>query len=172
MQPYKRLGKGATLALFAAGLMATGGVASIGMQAFAQTSTASNTPVAITTQAQDTADTADTGKEAQDENVSLPAGGITETQARAAIGAKYPGVAIQRIELEDNNGTIVYGAKLADKTEVTVDAKTGVVAVEAADQESVEHQDKGGSADANEAPGTETNDGPDGQNEAGETGHN
>ena len=63
-----------------------------------------------------------------------------------------------------DSGAVVYGAKLADKTEVTVDAKTGVVAQEPADQEGVEHQDGASSGkDANEAPGTETNDGPNGQ---------
>lgn len=161
MQPYKRLNKG-TLALLLAGALATGGVASIGMQAFAQTSTASNTQATITNPAQDTAETG--GKDAKDENAVLPTGGISETQARAAITVKYPGVAIQHIELEDNNGTVVYGAKLADKTEVTVDATTGVVAQEPADQEGVEHQDGVNSGkDVNEAPGTETNDGPDEQ---------
>jgi HSP20 family molecular chaperone IbpA len=155
MQPYKRLGKGATLALFAAGLMATGGVASIGMQAFAQTPTAPNTPAAITTQAQDTTDN---GKDGQDENAVLPAGGISEAQARAAITAKYPGMTIKDIELEVKNGTVVYGAELSDKTDVLVDAKTGVVSQEA--------------PDANEANDTEINDGPDGQNETGEMGQN
>ncbi len=170
MQPYKRLGKGATLALFAAGLMATGGVASIGMQAFAQSGTPT-TSTAITSQST-AQNPADTDKETQDDNAILPAGGISETQARAAIATQYPNVTIRHIELEDNDGTVVYGAKLSDNTEVTVDAKTGVVTQEAADQEGIEHQNGYKGNDANEASGTETNDGPDGQNETGETGQN
>ncbi len=158
MQPYKKLSKGATLALFAAGLMATGGVASVGMQAFAQTSSTSSAPVAVT-QAQDTTD--------NEANVVLPTGGITEAQARAAIMAKYPGVTIKQIELDNKNGSIVYGAELSDKSEVIVDAKTSAISQEPADHEGIDQQDKGGQNDANEAPGTETNDGPDGPNEAG-----
>jgi hypothetical protein len=155
------------VALLVAGMMATGGIASIGLQTFAQSNPASNTPVVTTPQAQDIADN---GKDGQDENVVLPTGGISEAQARTAITAQYPNVAIQHIELEDNNGTIVYGAKLADKTEVIVDAKTGVVTKEVADQEGIEHQDFGKSD--TEANGVETNDGPDTQNETGETGQN
>ncbi|GEM_PF-6104496 len=155
MQPNKRMSK-ATLALFAAGMLGVGSVASVGIQAFAQSSPTSTAPATITTQAQDTAENATDG---QDENAVLPAGGISEAQARTAITTQYPSVTIQRIELEDNNGTIVYGAKLSDKTEVTVDAKTGAVAQEAADQENVEHQDSGkpdtGTPEANDV---ETND--------------
>ena len=150
-----------TLALFTVGILGIGGVASVGVQVFAQTSTPTASPV-VTTQAADSKDAVGDAKDTKDENVALPVGGISETQARALISAKFPGVAIKRIELENNNGAVVYGAKLSDKTEVTVDAKTGVVLQEASDQEGVEHADGDYSGkDMNEAPGTETNDGPD-----------
>ncbi len=159
-----------TLALFGAGMLAVGSIASVGMQVFAQSSPASTPPVAITTQTQDIVDNA---KDAQDENVALPAGGISEAQARAAITTQYPNITILHIKLEDNNGTIVYGAKLSDKTEVTVDATTGVVAQESADQGGIEHQDSGKSdTGGQETNGVETNDRPNGQNETGETGQN
>lgn len=107
MQQYKRMSK-RTLALLVAGMMATGGIALVGIQAFAQSNLASNTPVSATAQTQDV------------------------------------------------------GAKLSDKTEVIVDAKTGVVTKEVTDQEGIEHQDSG-KLDR-EANGVETNDGPDAQN--------
>lgn len=155
------MSKGA-LAVLAVSMMTAGGAAAIGAQVFAQTSTTTVSPTSspvVTTEAQNTNESA---KDTQDENVALPVGGITEAQARAAITAKYPSVAIKHIELEDNDGTVVYGAKLADKTEVSVDAKTGAVAQEAADQEGTEHANGNHSGDdLNEAPGTETNDGPD-----------
>ena len=37
MRAYTRMSKSATMALFAAGLISTGAIASIGLQAFAQT---------------------------------------------------------------------------------------------------------------------------------------
>lgn len=155
------MSKGA-LAVLAVSMMTAGGAAAIGAQVFAQTSTPTTSPV-VTTQTQDVKDVGSDPKDSQDENVALPSGGITEAQARAAIAAKYPNVAIKHIELEDENGVVIYGVKLADKTEVTVDAKTGAVAQEAADQEGVEHANRGDHSgkDLNEAPGTETNDGPD-----------
>lgn len=152
MQPNKRLSNG-SLALLVTGMMVTGGVASVGIQAFAQSSPTSSAPAAITTQAQDTADN---GKDGQDENTVLPTGGISETQARAAITAKYPGLTIKDIELKVKNGAVVYGTELSDKSDVLVDAKTGVVSQEA--------------LDAHETNGTDVNDGPNGQHETGETG--
>lgn len=157
------MSKGA-LAVLAISMMTAGGAAAIGAQVFAQTTTTAVSPTTspspvVTTQAQDTKESLN---DPQDENVALPVGGLTEAQARAAITAKYPSVAIKHIELEDINGTVIYGVKLADKTEVTVDAKTGVVTQEAADQEGIEHaNDNHSGNDLNEAPGTETNDGPD-----------
>ena len=146
------------IAMLAVSMMTAGGAAVIGAQVFAQTSTPTTSPTSAT-QVQDIKESEN---DPQDENVVLPVGGLTEAQARAAITAKYPGVAIKHIELEDNDGATVYGAKLADKTEVTVDVKTGAVAQEAADQEGVEHSggDNPGK-DLDEALGTETNDGPD-----------
>ncbi len=133
-------------ALLLTGLgLAVGTAGAVGISVFAQQAPATTSPVqatqTTTTPAQAVIDPQDSNdkQDAPDANVALPAGGISETQARAAIATAYPSVTIQRIELEDNNGAIVYGAKLSDKTEVTVDAKTGAVAKEAADQETTEH---------------------------------
>ena len=137
-----------TLAAFGAGMLAFGSIAAVGLQVFAETPHASTTSTVGGASAQDKADN---DKGGQDENVALPAGGISEAQARAAIAAAYPNIAIQRIELESNNGTVVYGAKLVDKTEVTVNAITGAVMAEPADQEGVEHHGSYVGKDANEA---------------------
>ncbi len=120
------------LALLVAGALATGGVISIGAQTFAQTSPTTTAPAAVT-ETQDLQD--------NDANVVLPTGGISEAQARAVITAQYPSLTIQSIRLEDENGTVVYGAKLSDGTEVTVNVTPpGTVAQETADQEGIEHQ--------------------------------
>ena len=125
--------------------LAVGTAGAVSISVFAQQAPATTSPVqtsqTTTTPAQAAADPQDSNdkQDAPDANVALPAGGITEAQARAAILAAFPSLTVQRIELEDNDGTIVYGVKLSDKTEVTVDAKTSVVAKEAADQETAEH---------------------------------
>lgn len=125
--------------------LVVGTAGAIGVQAFAQQTTPTQTPptqTVPTTQAQTQGPSEQ--NDGPDKSVTLPAGGVTEAQARVAIQTAYPNSIINRIELEDNNGSIVYGAKLADKTEVTVDAKTGVVATEAPDQEGTEHLHKDG----------------------------
>jgi len=56
---------------------------------------------------------------------------ITADQANAAALAQFAGGTVKKTELEDENGTIVYGVKLTDSAgkqhDVKVDATTGKV---------------------------------------------
>jgi len=52
---------------------------------------------------------------------------ITADQAMAAARAAYPGSRVQRVELENENGCLVYGVSLSNGLEVKVDAGTGIV---------------------------------------------
>lgn len=52
---------------------------------------------------------------------------ITADQAMATAQAAYPGSRVQRVELENNNGCLVYGVSLSNGLEVKVDAGTGYV---------------------------------------------
>ena len=152
------MSKSATMALFAAGLISTGAIASIGLQAFAQT------PNATTAQSSHQA-----WFGGDDDNIALPEGGISETQATDAVTATYPTLTIKHIHLENENGGIVYSAKLSDGTEVIVDAITGAVSLETEEQEATEHQNRGlGHKGHDEANDVEVNDGPDGPTDAGE----
>ena len=56
-----------------------------------------------------------------------PLAKITADQAMAAARAAYPGSRVQRVELENDNGCLVYGVSLSNGLEVKVDAGTGVV---------------------------------------------
>lgn len=152
------MSKSATMALFAAGLISTGAIASIGLQAFAQTPNATTAPSSYQESFGD-----------DDDNVTLPYGGISETQAIDAMTASYPNLTIKHIHLENENGGIVYNVKLSDGTEAIVDVLTGAVSLETEEQEVTEHQGRGiehkGQDEANDI---EVDDGPDGQPDAGE----
>ena len=97
MRAYTRMSKGATMALFAAGLISTGAIASIGLQAFAQTPNATLAPSSYLEWFGD-----------DDDNVPLPEGGISETQATDAVTAAYPSLTIKHIHLENENGGPVF----------------------------------------------------------------
>lgn len=131
MRAYKRMSKNATMALFAAGLMSTGAIASIGIQSFAQSPSETSTTSAHHRWFTD------------NDNVTLPAGGISEAQASEAITTQYPNLTITHIRLEDENNTVVYSAKLSDGTEVIVDVMNGAVSLESEDQEVAEHREMG-----------------------------
>jgi uncharacterized membrane protein YkoI len=45
----------------------------------------------------------------------------------AAARAAYPGSRVQRVELENENGCLVYCVSLSNGLEVKVDAGTGIV---------------------------------------------
>jgi uncharacterized membrane protein YkoI len=56
---------------------------------------------------------------------------ITQDQATKAVLDQYPGGTVKQVELEDENGSAVYGAQVVAKDgksyDVKVDAKTGKV---------------------------------------------
>lgn len=61
----------------------------------------------------------------------------TPAQARAAALARFPNATIRKVELESENGTLVYGVALVDASgngqDVKVDAKTATVLTVEAD---------------------------------------
>ena len=126
------MSKSATMALFAAGLIGTGAIASIGVQSFAQTQDSAPTTSSHVRGLMNFMD--------DDDNVALPSRGITEAQATEAVVAQYPNLAIKHIKLEDENGEVVYSVKLSDGTEVTVDVMTSAVSLETDEQDASEHQ--------------------------------
>lgn len=52
---------------------------------------------------------------------------ITAEQAMAAAQGAYPGSRVQRVELENENGCLVFCVNLSNGLEVKVDAGTGTV---------------------------------------------
>ena len=52
---------------------------------------------------------------------------ITAEQAMAAAQAAYPGSKVQKVELENENGCLVFSVKLSNGLEVKVDAGTAAV---------------------------------------------
>ena len=152
------MSKSATMALFAAGLISTGAIASIGLQAFAQTPNATSAPSSYLAWFED-----------DDDNVVLPDGGISETQATDAVTSTYPNLTIKHVHLVNENGGVVYSVKLSDGTEAIVDAVTGAVSLETNEQEAIEHQGRGlGHKRHDEADDVEADDGPDDSTDAGE----
>jgi uncharacterized iron-regulated membrane protein len=59
------------------------------------------------------------------------AGSITADQARTAVLVQFPGATVRQVQLEDENGTVVYGVQLTDAAGkgqgVKVDANTAQV---------------------------------------------
>lgn len=75
-------------------------------------------------------DQASTGE--QDEAAALASQAkVSSDQARAAALAQFPGATIQQVELDNEDGSLVYSVQLADSAgktqEVKVDAGTGQV---------------------------------------------
>lgn len=52
---------------------------------------------------------------------------ITANQAMAAAQAAYPGAQVKKVELENENGCLVYAVELSNGLELKVDAGTGKV---------------------------------------------
>jgi len=108
----------ATLALV--GVLALGGA----VTAFATTTNASqNSPKAMAVEQT-------TEAEAQDENVTLPAGGIDQATAEQKAQASIPGSVVVASELEDEDGVIVYGVEIKTGNavnDVKVNATTGAI---------------------------------------------
>jgi len=66
---------------------------------------------------------------------------ITSDQAMAAARAAYPGSRVQRVELENENGCLVYCVSLSNGQEVKVDAGTGSLLPQ--EQEDFDDEDQG-----------------------------
>lgn len=78
---------------------------------------------------------------------------ITPDQAKAAALAQFPGASVQKVELDNENGTVVYSVQLTDSSgkgwDVKVDAGTGMVLRSEADgPEGAEHDDGVGESGA------------------------
>jgi len=72
----------------------------------------------------------DDGNEANEDdeaNGSLDQTGITADEARAAAEAAHPGTRGLEVELENENGTLVYEVQLDNGLEVMVDAANGSI---------------------------------------------
>jgi uncharacterized membrane protein YkoI len=73
---------------------------------------------------------------------------ITAEQAKEAALAANPDATITQVELDNENGTLVWGVELADGTEVKVDAGSGQIRYteqsEENDNDEVEYEDQDG----------------------------
>ena len=97
------------------------------------------------------------GREAAEEQESEALSGqakITAEQAKEAALAANPGAIITQVELDNENGTLVWGVELADGTEVKVDAGSGQILYteqsEENDNDEVEYEDQDGNDDLEE----------------------
>lgn len=116
---------------------------------------AAQTPTAPTNAAVADAETNDGNDAAVDPSRAK----ITVDQAKAAALAKYPGATISAAQLEDENGTLVWGIALKETSgvgqEVKVDATNGqIVAGDTNGPDGVAGDTNG--PDGPEAPGSET----------------
>jgi len=66
---------------------------------------------------------------------------ITADQAMAAAQAAYPGTQVKKVELENENGCLVYAVELSNGLELKVDAGNGKVVHQ--EQENVEELREG-----------------------------
>lgn len=112
--------------LLALGMFGTGAAGSVGYQAYAQTSTVADS----TELPSRTNENFWTDDHMDDVEPTLPQGGITEAQAREIITSTHPAVSIRKMELEDEDGALMYSADLSDRTEVMVNALTGEIALD------------------------------------------
>ena len=142
---------GALTAAYLVGSLTLGG-------AFAQTAPAPTAPAQSQAEQPEAAgapETAEsTGANEQSEAAALASQAkITADQAKAAALAQFPGATAGRIELDNENGTVVYSVKLTDsagkRQDVKVDASTGKV---------LQSQAEGA-----ETPGSGGQEGPDAQ---------
>ena len=101
------------------------GSASLGV-AFAQTA-----PTPTQTQTAPAAKEQSEGNDQAESAALASQAKITADQANAAALAQFAGGTVKKTELEDENGTVVYGVKLTDSTgkqqDVKVDATSGKV---------------------------------------------
>ena len=161
MQPNKRMSK-STAMLLALGMFGTGAVGSIGYQVFAQTEPI-NDPTTVSTEVladpMDEMDTSlvdpvggDDDGEMDDDNedsssLALQAT-LTEQEVRTIAQDAYAGNGtITQVELEDEDGVIVYGVEFTEsdgnEVDVKINAKTGTVVKIEDDRTDSEEDDDG-----------------------------
>ena len=105
-----------------------------------------------------------------------PGSNITPDAAKAAALAAYPGATVLEVELEKENGTLVYEVELDNGVEVMVDASDGTVVAgaEQEDADDVQHEseseaeddDTAGAENAGEAGDVDAEDDAEGAAEA------
>jgi len=121
------LGSGATAALFGAFLM--GGVA-LNHASAAPPATPGTPTTVVQGEAPDTTEAADT-TEATAPVLNPAQVQTTADQARAAALAQFPGATVKQVELQDENGALVWGVELTDASgavqEVKVDGNSGQI---------------------------------------------
>jgi hypothetical protein len=81
--------------------------------------------------ATETGEQADTANDTSEAAALASQAKVTADQARAAALAKVPGATIGKVELDNENGAVVYSVKLVDSAgtgqEVKIDATSGTV---------------------------------------------
>lgn len=78
------------------------------------------------------------------ESIAPGALNITDTQARAAVQEAYPEASIEEVDLDtQSDGSLVYDVSLDNGKEIMVDAKTGDVLGEEADDSDAGDEDEG-----------------------------
>lgn len=90
------------------------------------------------------------GQEVEDQNLAAKAG-LTADQATAAALGANPGAQVVQVQLEDENGTVVYGVELSvggKSLDVKVDAQNGKVLASQADDGPEKGEAAGSEADA------------------------
>jgi len=121
------LGSGATAALLGAFLM--GGVA-LNHASAAPPATPGTPTTVVQAEAPDTTGAADT-TEATAPALNPAQVPTTADQAQAAALAQFPGATVTQVELQDENGALVWGVTLTDASgaaqDVTVDGTSGQV---------------------------------------------
>ncbi len=127
------LGSGATAALLGAFLM--GGVA-LNHASAAPPATPGTPTTVVQGEAPDTTEAADT-TEATAPALNPAQVPTTADQAKAAALAKFPGATVKQVELQDENGALVWGVELTDASgavqDVTIDGNSGQVVSTQAD---------------------------------------
>jgi uncharacterized membrane protein YkoI len=68
---------------------------------------------------------------------------ITAEQAQDAVLAAYPGATVTEVDLDNENGCLVYSVELNDDTDVKVDAGNGVILGIESDDDQGNHEDEG-----------------------------
>jgi hypothetical protein len=152
------IGSGATAALLGAFLM--GGVA---LNHVSAASLVSSAPSAVVSTSPSSAPATAPSEAPNPAEASEPALNpaqvkTTADQARAAALAKFPGATVTQVELQDENGALVWGVELTDASgavqDVKVDGNSGqIVSTQADGAETPGTAEAPGAAETPETPG-------------------